>query len=391
MLNGVKEAGISVSVIAASAVSSIRRQDCGDVVQWLVPVRERVSRDGLPSRATIRRIQELVEELNPDLVHVWGTEFYWGLLTGRRLINRPTVLTVQGVRYRIAPRYSGDMTLSERLRATGIREVAKLFLGKHTKRGLTRAEPLEREILRTHRVFCCQSPWQAAQVLDGNARAEIQQIDLPLRGPFLETTWERRDDPPTIFCSSSSPSPAKGFHVALRAIAILKSSYPGIQLRIACGRGSRSIFGDGYSRWLDREVGRLKLQDNVSWLDSLPASEMASELQRASACVLPTFIESYSMAMAEAMAVGTPIVATFTGGTSYLGADEQNCLFFPLGDDAMCAYQLRRILADQSLATRLSFQSRRLATERHQPQCIVEQHLHLYGRVVAEPPSLGAR
>lgn len=382
MLEGMQQDGTLFSVIAASPVSRFERRDRGKVPQWLVPIRERLGFDGLPSQRTLRDIAHIVDSLNPDLVHVWGTEFYWGLLTVRSIVKRPSLLTIQGIRYRIAPRYYGDLTVIQRLRTVGSREFVKWLFGRNTYRWLKNAERFEREILGGHSTVCVHSPWQAAQVLSCNPQARIQHIDLPLRPAFWSHLWNGNCRP-VLFASSSSPSPAKGLHVLFRAVAILKKSFPDVQLRIA--GLSPAISGSvGYMKWLFHEAERCNIERNIIWLGKLGGEQLAEELSEAAVCVQPTFIESYSMAMAEAMAVGAPIVATYTGGTSYLGKDEENCLFFPLGDDAMCAYQIRRILDDAALAARLSANARGTAMERHRLDVLVAKQRAAYEQVLAE-------
>ena len=65
-----------------------------------------------------------------------------------------------------------------------------------------------------------------------------------------------------------------------------------------------------------------------------------------------------------------------------LGKDEDSCLFFPPGDEAMCAYQLERVLTDPELALRLSRESRKIATVRNDRQRIVQRQLEIYRQVL---------
>jgi len=88
------------------------------------------------------------------------------------------------------------------------------------------------------------------------------------------------------------------------------------------------------------------------------------------------------MVFAEAMRIGTPTVVSYTGGTPYLGRDEESCLFFPPGDEAMCAYQLERLLNNAELALQLSRESRKIATVRNDRHRIVERQLEIYRHVL---------
>jgi glycosyltransferase involved in cell wall biosynthesis len=82
------------------------------------------------------------------------------------------------------------------------------------------------------------------------------------------------------------------------------------------------------------------------------------------------------------MMIGAPTVVSFTGGTSYLARDNETALFFPPGDEAMCAYQLDRLLLDRELGERLSILSRQKALVRNDRDQIIRQQMNIYRQVL---------
>lgn len=131
-------------------------------------------------------------------------------------------------------------------------------------------------------------------------------------------------------------------------------------------------------------IRQLGLTDAIEWLGPLNAGQIVTELKNAAAVVIPTFIETYCMAFAEAMAIGAPVVVSYVGGIPSLGKDGHSCLFFPPGDEAMCAYQLERVLTDEELALRLSRESRKIAAVRSDCQRIIQRQLEIYRHVLGE-------
>jgi len=73
----------------------------------VVPASVPSDRDGLPSHKVVADILEVVDGFAPDLVHVWGTEAYWGLLTARGYIRTPALLEMQGLKGAIAKKLFG--------------------------------------------------------------------------------------------------------------------------------------------------------------------------------------------------------------------------------------------------------------------------------------------
>jgi hypothetical protein len=68
---------------------------------------------------------------------------------------------------------------------------------------------------------------------------------------------------------------------------------------------------------------------------------------------------------------------------SSLARDEESALFFSPGDEVMCAYQVERLLTDQSLAERISDKARAVALIRNDPKMIIANQLEIYRQVIA--------
>lgn len=168
----------------------------------------------------------------------------------------------------------------------------------------------------------------------------------------------------------------------MRALAILKKHIPEIQLRVAGAHQRPGLRRDGYIAWVNREIVRLGVEKSVTWLGPLSAAQLVDELDRCSAFIMPTFVESYGLALAEAMLLGVPTVVSFTGGTSFLARDEESALFFSPGDAEMCAFQAERLIKDRDLAERLSFQARDIAQVRHDPQRVLQRQITTYRQVL---------
>ena len=375
---------LELGTVALGARKGVVSQNCGSIKQWLVPGNLRISMDGLPPSKIIRALQEITESFKPDIINIWGAEYYFGLLTARGILKFPSVLTLQGVKYRIAACYEGFMTKAEQQASRGFIEILLGTSIEKQKSSLKKWEPFEAEIMAGHHWTICQTPWQEAQIKSHNSDAHVLRLDLPLRNVFERTHgWKGPSDKVRLFCSAPYITPAKGLHIVIRALAILKRRHPSIQLRIAGDRPCVGIKRDGYLHWLAGEICKLGLNDNICWLGRLSDEQIVNELSSVSAMVIPTFIESYCMALVESMRIGTPTVVSYTGGTSYLGKDEETCLFFPPGDDAMCAYQVNRVLTDQSLALRLSRQSKEIVLMRNDRAKIIKKQVEIYQGVLS--------
>lgn len=374
---------VELANIAQGAVPELIRDDCGPIRQWVVPRgAARLTRGGLPSRRIIAQILKASEEFDPDLVHVWGVEGFWGLLTARNLIGTPALLEMQGLRGAIAQVFHGGLSNREQLACMGLREILRRSSIFQQRRYFRRWGRIEEEIIAGHNFITVQSAWMKAQVERVRPGMRTFYNERILREPFYACRPWRFHRNPVVFCSAAYSAPFKGLHTAIRATGILKARFPNIQLRVAGPHRRPGIRQDGYVTWLTRQAGALGVGDDLAWLGFLSAAEVVEQIGSAGACLVPSFIENCSNAMQEAMLVGAPVVASYAGGLPSLARDDESALFFPPGDEAMCAYQLGRALSEEDLATRLSRNARQTALVRNDRERRVRRQLRIYERVL---------
>jgi L-malate glycosyltransferase len=375
---------VELGNIASGNVTNIRRQDYGPIRQWVVPSAAGLKNNGLPTERIVTGIVSAAEEFAPDLVHAWGTEYFWGLLTARKLITQASLLETQGLKFSISKVYHGGLSLEEQRACVGLKEFLRRSMIYQMQKRFEKWGLIEKEIIAHHQYIGVQTEWVESQVRAINRTCKTFHSDLALRAPFYKAQPWQYSGNYRIFSSASYPAPFKGLHVAIRAVEILKSRLPNVKLCIAGALQRKGIRQDGYIVWLNREVKKRGLESNVEWLGPLDAANMVEELNAADAMLLPSYIENCSNAMQEAMMVGTPMVTTYTGGLPSLAKDDESALFFPPGDEAMCAHQLGRVIFDRDLAKRLSKNAREIALKRNDPENIVSHQLEIYRQVIED-------
>jgi len=358
------------------------RKDCGSISQWLLPGSGGLERDGLPNRRTIEAIINIIEEYSPDIIHIWGTEGFWGLITAREFAKHVALLETQGLRFAIAKVFPGGLTPQEQSACMGVKEFVKRTSIHKSQIIFEKWGIFEKEMISKHRFITVQTPWLEAQIMSVTSTAKIFHNDFMLREAFYTAQpWQPASNQ-NVFCTAAYSAPFKGLHVAIRAIAILKKQFPNINLRIAGAHQHSGLRRDGYVAWIDREVRRLGVEQNVTWLGTLSAPQIISELQTCAAILIPSFVEGYCLGLAEAMYLGVPSVVSYAGGTPHLAKDEESTLFFPPGDESMCAFQVKRMLVEPELAANISERSREIAKERNKSSRVVQNQIDIYEQIL---------
>ncbi len=124
------------------------------------------------------------------------------------------------------------------------------------------------------------------------------------------------------------------------------------------------IVGDGPRRRdLERLVRRQALHRRVTFTGFVPHHAVPAHLHHADVVVLPSVYEELGSVLIEAMAAGTPTVATAVGGIPDAVTHGSTGLLVPPGDDHALARAVNRVLGDHSLSARLREGARRRAAE----------------------------
>lgn len=375
---------VTLANITTGPVSVITRQDHDVITQWIVPAALSLTKHGTPPEKDIAAILRAVKEFSPDLIHVWGTESYWGLITAKLKDDVPSLLEIQGLKEPCSRVFSGGLTNSEQNACIGFKEIIKRRSIAKGKKEFEKWARFERGIILRHQYITTQSPWVKAWVKANNKKCKIFHNELIMREAFYYAAPWTQPKNPVIFCSAAYRAPYKGVHDAVKALALVKSTVPNVRLRIAGALQSPGFRQDGYIAWINKLAKSLDVSAQIDWLGALSAGQIIQELQNCSLMLMPSHCETYCVAMAEAMYLGVPTVTAYTGGSAWLARDEESALFFPPGDEALCAWHVERLLTDRELSNRLSRNARIVAHERNDSEKVVANQMEIYKQVITD-------
>src|SRR4051812_16565955 len=74
----------------------------------------------------LARCAALVHERLPDVVHIHGTERFYGLLAARKLIQPPCIISIQGLVSAMVPSFFGALSRRDVLRSHRLIELATM-------------------------------------------------------------------------------------------------------------------------------------------------------------------------------------------------------------------------------------------------------------------------
>lgn len=179
--------------------------------------------------------------------------------------------------------------------------------------------------------------------------------------------------------------PLKGIDTLLEAIALLKER----QVTDLSDTCVTIIGGNPWAETLDEELERLQRMRLDLGLDDLVAFAGARDQQilpyyyaAAEMVVMPSHYESFGMVALEAMAMGTPVIASEVGGLAYVVRDGYNGFLVPRRNAEALAHRIADLLGDHRLRQQLSANAMNYARDYSWAR-IAQQILGVYQAVAA--------
>lgn len=301
-------------------------------------------------RSDRRRLLRKFNQIRPDVIHAnqCGVHALAAFDSGI-----PTVLTVHGIFWWLGKALYGN-DIKGRAR--------RILLNRLHKECLRRAE---------HLILISPYVWEAIKPF---TRATTYRIDVPIDPVYFEQT---RVEAANELLFVGLISPRKGVDYLLQAFQTVLETHPDLKLSIV-----GKVADNQYYASLLSYAEMNKLVDKVSWLGTMDRPSLAARYASSSMLVLPSLEETTPGVIAEAMAVGCPVVASRVGGIPDMLEDSQTGLLVGPRDPDGLALAILRLLEDRELSSSISEQAKIIATERYAPWSVAAKTVEVYRRVI---------
>lgn len=365
MLKAIPE--VSLGVIVYSYGGKYEKYDIEGVTYYLVPT-GRIDRT---SKKQIAACRQAITDFAPHLIHIHGTEH--SLAKAVCVANVSGVRIIANIQGLAGPymRYAdGGLSLWDKwTNITPLDFYRGTFL-LNAKRSFEHRAECEHYVLTHITDIIGRTQWDHDHVMTVNPRLRYHFMNETLRDSFYEKPlWNyARCKKHTIFVSNSG-SALKGAHQVLKALPFILRQYPDTVVNF-CGSSVMSnnlkdlLRFQGYHLYLRRLVKRLHLQEHVHFLGSLSEVQMKQQFLDANVYVMPSAIENSPNSLCEAQILGTPVVASYCGGTPTLLTDGQTGYFYRYEEFEQLAQIVMRIFAEIDFKE-LSEQEHKVAFARH--------------------------
>ncbi|GJM41429.1 MAG: glycosyl transferase family 1 [Ardenticatenaceae bacterium] len=213
-------------------------------------------------------------------------------------------------------------------------------------------------------------------------------VDLERFQPIIKEVAKKRVGIPcgdTNILFAGRIEPLKGIDTMLRAMALIQERRPEV-LENAC---MAIVGGDPWADDLDEEMARLQqlrtdldIHDLVTFLGAKDQDLLPNYYAAAEVVVMPSHYESFGMVALEAMAMGTPVIASEVGGLAHLVKHGVTGYHVPSRDPEALAARIYEMLSNKECRQQMGQQARDYARQ-YDWAIIVDRMLSVYEEAVA--------
>lgn len=325
------------------------------------------------------------EAIQPDIVHIHGTEYSHSLAWLRICGSRNTVISIQGMTSVYSRHYHEGLTYIDIISHLSLRDFIRGGILRE-KASFAKRGKFEHEMLKTVQHVIGRTSWDKAHVWAINPNARYHYGSETLREEFYSgERWNYVECQPHSIFISQAYTPIKGLHQLLKALPIVLREYSDTCVRIAgldptLGFDKRQRWRiTGYGRYIKWLIKKLRLRDHITFIGPQNAEQMKTELLRCNVFVCPSTIENSPNSLGEAQILGVPCVASYVGGVpDMMSGNEENLYRFE--DIEMVAEKICTVFKNKDKQISLTDK----AALRHDPKRNAEELINTYSCIMHE-------
>ena len=338
--------------------------------------------------------REIFLDFQPDMIHIFGTEFPHAL-AAVRAFGKPerTLIGIQGLCGEIAKVYMAGLPEAVQRKVTFRDFIRKDSIRQQQEKFIRRGEN-EAETIRNCGNITGRTRFDREGTAKLNPDAAYYSMNETLREEFYTGQWHMEECEPHSIFLGQGDYPLKGMHFVLEAMALLVQNYPDCRLYVA---GS-SVISHGtlkeklklpaYGKYLLSQIKGYGLEKHVTMLGKLDAEGMKEQYLKSSVFVCASVLENSPNTVGEAQLLGAPVAASMAGGIPDMVTDGEDGLLFPAGDAGGLAKAIERIWSMDTddgglcLAERISGNARLRARSTHNGEANYRRLLSIYNEIL---------
>lgn len=331
-----------------------------------------------PLRSDMKPYMDVINDFQPDVIHVFGSESEFGLIAG--MTDIPCIVYIQGVLTVITQKWFNGLTPLDVVKYSPKLPLIKgrgLF---HDYYKMIRSARREQTILRKGKFFIGRTDWDRRIITVLSPGSKYFHCDEIMRPLFYQKEWSHRSHVTQIrIISTTRNTIYKGLETILECASYLRSLFPDKEIlwEVAGVKSS-----DEVPLLLEKKLKRKFKESGIILLGPLNEVELVSEMLEADLFVHPSHTDNSPNSVCEAMLLGMPVISTFAGGIPAIVTDKEDGLLVQDGDPIALAGAIYELNNNPEFAISLSQRARAKAMMRHDPARVTQTLVGIYSEVL---------
>lgn len=344
-------------------------------------IRERLVSQHKKDAKVLPLMLDVVNQSKPDIIHIHGTEEAFGLIA-EHIKDIPIVFSIQGLLAPYSEKYFSGMPDKDIYKYESIKDKLKRVSYRDEYKSFCIRAAREISYLEKAQYVFGRTFWD--EYITGllNPRRKYFIVDEILRSPFYKVKWQKKDYKSRRYkiISTISGGIYKGFETVLKTAQLLKR-YANFDFEwIIAGYNNQ----DKWVQIAEKLTFIKSSEVNIAFKGRIDAGELSSLLENSDVYVHVSHIENSPNSVCEAMLVGMPVIASFSGGTGTLLDNEREGILIQDGDPYAYAGAIVKIHSHFDMAQKLGDCARLKAINRHNPNRISHQLFKAYQEIIVD-------
>lgn len=321
----------------------------------------------------IKNILEVVDTVKPGLIHVFGTESVFGMISDK--VGIPVLIQIQGIVNSFIPVYFGNLSFFQVVESAGIRDflyAGVLFRYLNEKKRAKR----ELKILKKPKYLLGRTGFDESFLFQINPDIKYFHLDDVIRREFFTERSPKQRSARPVFLTVIHAEFYKGLDLIFQVCDELQRAGIDFEWRIA-GLGE----SDSMVKVIRKATRFTDSNNNISFLGKIGADHLVEAMTNCDIYIHTSFIENSSIAICEAMCLGLPVIAANVGGTPSLIENGVSGVLFSAGNPEELISAVKKIMEDPDFAGFLGENARKSALVRHNPESIYHELERIYSEV----------